>query len=170
MRLRRGGEKIKNELITKDELERSENLDIGFRVFKLDSSNIKRWDTDPEALTNQLDAFENALKDDRTEEDVLYEILLKYGLDLTMPILEKEVDGCVIHNIGFGSLYVCLSEKISPNVAGAIAEWHQESEDTNPNVIFRDNGFKDDAAKTNAVQTLRQVSEREGVNFNVASI
>lgn len=142
----------------KAEIQNLKNQDLGFRVFKLDSSNIKRWDTAPESLEQQLDMFDEAIKSDRTEEDILYEILLKYGLDLTTPIAEKVVDGCTIYNVGFGSLYVCLSENIQPTVAQAIADWHKEFEDTNPNVIFSDSGFNgNDAAKTNAVQSLRQM-------------
>lgn len=142
----------------KAEIQNLKNQDLGFRVFKLDSSNIKRWDTAPDSLEQQLDMFDEAIKSDRTEEDILYEILLKYGLDLTTPIAEKVVDGCTIYNVGFGSLYVCLSENIQPMVAQAIADWHKEFEDTNPNVIFSDSGFNgNDAAKTNAVQTLRQM-------------
>ncbi len=66
-----------------------DNLDIGFKVFKLDSSNIKEWDSDYENLEkNLLDTVDN-IKPDRTQEDLLYEILLKYGLDLTIPIEER---------------------------------------------------------------------------------
>lgn len=152
-RIRRAGEKVKEDNADKENIDK---LDVGFRVFKLDSSNIKRWDTTPENFESQVDLFEDALKEDRSEEDVLYEILLKYGLDLTVPIQEKEVEGCTIHNIGFGALYVCLAQNISPKVATAIAEWNKEDETKYPSVIFRDNGFKTDADKTNAVQTLKQ--------------
>lgn len=142
----------------KSEIQNLNNQDLGFRVFKLDSSNIKSWDTTPSSLEQQLEMFDEAIKSDRTEEDMLYEILLKYGLDLSTPIMEKVVDGCTIYNVGFGSLYVCLSENIQPTVAQAIADWHKDFEDANPNVIFSDSGFNgNDAAKTNAVQTLRQM-------------
>src|SRR5574344_1286449 len=98
-RIRRAGEKVKSES------EKTE-LDIGFKVLKLDSSNIKSWDSDFENLeTNLLDAVEN-IKSDRNEEDLLYEILLKYGLDLTLPIEKLNINDKKIYSIGFGSL-VC---------------------------------------------------------------
>lgn len=133
---------------------------MGFRVFKLDSSNIHAWDTSLEKLQDQLDMFDahdgDHIKADRTEEDVLFEILLKYGLELTLPIQEREIAGCRVHNIGFGTLYICLSNGITAEVAQGIGEWQQEFGDAKPSVIFKDAGFKDDQDKTNTVQTLRQ--------------
>lgn len=156
-RIRRAGELIKKENKDKEGIE---NLDTGFRVFKLDSSNIQAWDTSVEEFEGQLDMFaENNgdhIKSNRTEEDVLFEILLKYGLELTLPIDEKIVGECKIYNIGFGSMYICLSDQIKTDVATTIGEWHKESSDTNPSVIFKDSGFANDADKTNTVQTLRQ--------------
>ncbi|MCO7722408.1 site-specific DNA-methyltransferase [Myroides odoratimimus] len=156
-RIRRAGELIKQENKDKEGIEK---LDIGFRAFKLDSSNIQAWDTSIENFEGQLDAFEanngDSIKSDRTEEDVLFEILLKYGLDLTLPIQEKTVEGSTIYNIGFGAMYICLSNQINIAVATAIAEWHQESADEKPSVIFKDAGFANDMVKTNTVQTLRQ--------------
>ena len=105
-RIRRAGEKVKSE-------SGKTELDIGFKVLKLDSSNIKSWDSDFENLeTNLLDAVKN-IKSDRNEEDLLYEILLKYGLDLTLPIEEKEVNGKKLYNIGFGALIICLDTQLS---------------------------------------------------------
>jgi len=156
-RIRRAGELIKKENKDKEGIE---NLDTGFRVFKLDSSNILAWDTSVDEFEGQLDMFaENNgdhIKSNRTEEDVLFEILLKYGLELTLPIEEKVVGDCKIYNIGFGSMYICLSDQIKTDVATTIGEWHKESSDSNPSVIFKDSGFANDADKTNTVQTLRQ--------------
>lgn len=156
-RIRRAGELIKQENKDKEGIDK---LDVGFRAFKLDSSNIRTWDTAVDKFEDQLDLFvENngdSIKADRTVEDVLFEILLKYGLDLTLPIQEKLVDGCTIYNIGFGAMYICLSDNINTSVAVAIGEWHKDSSDTKPSVIFKDAGFANDADKTNTVQTLRQ--------------
>jgi len=85
-----------------------ENLDIGFKVFKLDSSNIKPWDTNFDNLEDALMNFVENIKNDRTEDDVLYELLLKYGLDLTLPIEEREISGKTVFSIGFGALVICL--------------------------------------------------------------
>ncbi len=156
-RIRRAGELVKQENKDKEGVEK---LDIGFRAFKLDSSNIQAWDTSVDKFEDQLDLFlENngdSIKSDRTEDDVLFEILLKYGLDLTLPIQEKQIDGCTIYNIGFGAMYICLSDRINISVAVAIGEWHKDSSDSKPSVIFKDAGFANDADKTNTVQTLRQ--------------
>ncbi len=156
-RMRRAGESI---MLEKTDNENNGHLDVGFRVFKLDSSNILAWDTSVDEFEGQLDMFaENNgdhIKSNRTEEDVLFEILLKYGLELTLPIEEKMVGECKIYNIGFGSMYICLSDNIKSDIATTIGEWHKESSDTNPSVIFKDSGFDNDADKTNTVQTLRQ--------------
>lgn len=157
-RIRRAGELIKKEHKDKVGIDK---LDVGFRVFKLDSSNIKAWDTSVENFEEQLDMFaqnngEN-IKQDRTEEDILFEILLKYGLELTVPIIEKQIAGNKVYNIGFGSMYICLDDKVNPEVAKGIGVWHKEEfTDNNPSVIFKDNGFATDADKTNTVQTLKQ--------------
>ena len=156
-RIRRAGELIKQENKDKEGIEK---LDVGFRAFKLDSSNIRAWDTSVEQFEDQLDMFlENngdSIKSDRTEEDVLFEILLKYGLELTLPIEEKTIANCNVYNIGFGAMYICLANHITVEVAKGIGEWHKESVDEKPSVIFKDAGFANDADKTNTVQTLRQ--------------
>lgn len=156
-RIRRAGKLVKKENADKEGIE---NLDVGFRVFKLDTTNIIPWDTATDKLEEQLDIFseDNAdhIKQGRSNEDILYEILLKYGLDLTVPIEEKEMDGNRIYNIGFGSMYVCLDEKINVQTAKNIGEWSKDFEDDEPIVVFRDSGFKNDSTKTNTVQTLKQ--------------
>ncbi|MFV0174504.1 site-specific DNA-methyltransferase [Empedobacter falsenii] len=156
-RIRRAGELIKQENKNKEGIDK---LDVGFRAFKLDNSNIRAWDTSVENFEDQLDMFlENngdSIKSDRTEEDVLFEILLKYGLELTLPIEEKTIANCSVYNIGFGAMYICLADHITAEVAKGIGEWHKESVDEKPSVIFKDAGFANDADKTNTVQTLRQ--------------
>lgn len=135
------------------------SIDSGFKVFKLDSSNIKGWDGKPEDLEASLfDAQEN-IKPDRTEEDVLFEILLKYGLDLTLPIDEKLMDGKKVFSVGFGALFICLADDITNKVAEGIGAWKQELNPATCRVIFKDSGFSD-VEKANAVQTLK----RFGIN------
>ncbi|WP_353077595.1 site-specific DNA-methyltransferase [Flavobacterium sp.] len=131
------------------------SIDSGFKVFKLDSSNIKGWDGKPEDLEASLfDAQEN-IKPDRTEEDVLFEILLKYGLDLTLPIDEKLMDGKKVFSVGFGALFICLADDITNKVAEGIGAWKQELNPATCRVIFKDSGFSD-VEKANAVQTLKR--------------
>lgn len=134
---------------------KTNDFDLGFKVFKLDSSNIKGWDGNPEDLEASLfDAQEN-IKTDRTEEDVLFEILLKYGLDLTLPIDEKLIDGKKVFSVGFGALFICLADDISNKVAEGIGAWKQELNPATCRAIFKDSGFSD-VEKANAVQTLKR--------------
>jgi len=128
----------------------------GFKVFKLDASNIKPWDADFDSLEDALwNAVEN-VKPDRTEADVLYELLLKYGLDLAVPIEERQISERTVYIIGAGALIVCLAKDIGLDVVEGIAALMKELRPEVMRVVFKDAGFKDDVVKTNAVQILRQ--------------
>ena len=136
-------------------------LDLGFRVFKLDSSNIHAWEPDRDNLTQSLfDATEH-LKANRTEQDILFELLLKLGLDLTVPIEQKTIAEKTVHSIGSGVLLVCLAEQINNGevepLAMGIVEWHkQQSPAGETQIVFRDSAFVDDVAKTNLTAILQQ--------------
>lgn len=149
-RIRRAGELIKKE-------SGREDLDIGFKVLKLDSSNIKEWDATTANLEQSLfDAIDN-IKEDRTTDDLLYEILLKYGLDLTLPIEELELCGKKVYVIAFGSLVICLDDAITLDTVEEIAKLKEEYQaDDLMRVVFRDNSFQDAEVKTNAIQILKQ--------------
>jgi adenine-specific DNA-methyltransferase len=151
-RIRRAGEKILEEV----DKEGIENLDIGFKVFKLDSSNIKPWDADFDNLEDTLLNIVDNIKEDRGEDDVLTEILLKYGLDLTVPIEERQVSGKAVYIIGFGALVVCLADAITLEVVEGIGHLKAELAPEVMRVVFKDSGFKDDVVKTNAIQILKQ--------------
>ena len=159
-RIRRAGEKIKSEM--NDDLfsEQGKTLDIGFRAFKLDSSNIRAWDGNPEALEDNLFNAGSNIKENRTEEDVLYEILLKYGLDLTMPIEHKEIAGKQVFNIGMGALFICLGDKLTTAIAEGIGKWKEELKPATTKVIFKDTGFTD-VEKTNSMQILKRFGIQE---------
>ena len=159
-RIRRAGEKIKTEI--KDDLftEQDKTLDIGFRAFKLDSSNIRAWDGNPEALEDNLFNAGSNIKENRTEEDVLYEILLKYGLDLTVPIDQKEIAGKQVFNIGMGALFICLGDKLTTAIAEGIGKWKEELKPATTKVIFKDTGFTD-VEKTNSMQILKRFGIQE---------
>ena len=134
---------------------RKENFDVGFKVFKLDSSNIKAWSGSTEDLKENLLSQVENIKTDRSQEDVLYEILIKFGIDLTAPILTKSIDNKTIYTIGYGALFVCLDDEITVDIAKAIGEWKNELDPEKTKVVFRDAGL-DDVTKTNAIQILKQ--------------
>ena len=167
-RIRRAGDKIIADNPDKD----LSNLDIGFKVYKLDSSNIKEWDSNFDNLeTNLLDAVDN-IKSDRTSEDLLYEILLKYGLDLTLPIEELTIEDKTVYNIGYGALVVCLDDNITIEVVEAIAEfikeqviYDEEKKKRHARVVFKDKSFADTNVKTNAIQVLKQFDIDEVVSI-----
>ncbi|ODA16798.1 DNA methylase N-4 [Geobacillus thermoleovorans] len=146
-RIRRAGEKIVQETGKTD-------LDIGFKVFKLDSSNIKEWDPDFDNLEQTLFDLQNNIKEDRTKEDLLYEILLKIGLPLTVPIEEIDCRGKTIYNVAYGSVLVCLEDEIDLDLVQEMLNYR--SEHMPPKVIFKESGFMSDAVKTNALQTLKK--------------
>ena len=158
-RIRRAGEKIKADESLP--LENREKLDTGFKVFKLDSSNIKEWDPETDDLKQTLlDSIDN-IKSDRNSLDVLYEIILKYGLELTVPIEENEH----FYSIGGGTLLINLDKKIDMEVIDSICEEYRNlleiDEDFKTTVVLRDSAFKNDIDKTNAMKKLEQVGIKE---------
>lgn len=146
-RIRRAGDKIVRETGKKD-------LDIGFKVFKLDSSNIKLWDPETANLEQDLFELQDNIKEGRTKEDLLYEILLKIGIPLTTPIEEVKVNDKVIYNVGFGGVLLCLEDEIDLEIVHEIIKLKPEDFDTK--VIFKETGFLNDSVKTNAIQTLKK--------------
>jgi adenine-specific DNA-methyltransferase len=135
--------------------------DLGFRVFKLDSSNIRAWEPDRENLPKTLEESAEHLKTDRTEADILFELLLKLGLDLTVPMEQKTIAGKTVHSIGAGTLLVCLATQIvatevEPLALGIVA-WHKQLAPAGEStVVFRDSAFADDVAKANLTAILQQ--------------
>lgn len=156
-RLRAAAEAIAEE--SKDSLpgmDQSEGVDLGFRVFKLDSTNIKPWDGDFDNLEPNLLAAVDNIKPGRSEDDVLYELLLKYGLDLSLPIDERIVEDKRVFILGAGALVVCLAADVTLSVVEGIGALKAELQPEVMRVVFRDASFKDDVTKTNAVQILKR--------------
>lgn len=148
-RIRRAAAKIKEE-------NPNYHGDLGFKVFKLDSTNIKPWELDFDLTEQDLEDQISNIKHDRKDEDVLYEVLLKYGLDLTLPITEHNVAGHKVFDIGMGALMICLSDDITLDVVEGIAKLKDKLNPEIMRVVFKDAGFADDVVKTNAVQILKQ--------------
>jgi len=142
-RIRRVGERLIKETGDK-------SLDVGFKVFKLDTSNIKEWDPNTNNITTTLLDMQNPIKEDRSTNDVLYEILIKYGVDVTVQIEETKMGDKIAYSIGKGYMFICLEDEIDLDIVESIAKQR-------PNrVVFKDAGFKDDNVKTNAVQILKK--------------
>lgn len=153
-RLRRSGSKIRadNPLF---------HGDLGFRVFKLDSSNIRTWEPDAEDLDQTLLDNVEHIKPDRSEQDVLYELLLKLGLDLCVPMEQRTIAGKAVHSVGGGVLLACMAEHIGRDEVEAlgtgIVAWHRELGTVGDvTCVFRDSAFADDVAKTNLAAILDQ--------------
>ena len=175
-RIRRAGKKLLEEKKVKAEKEGglfvndSTKLDIGFKVFKLDSSNINAWDSNPDNLETALyDSLFN-IKENRSEDDLLYEILIKYGIELTEKINRVAIDDKTVYEMGAGSLIVCLADDLTTEVAEGIGKLYNkvkpEGVEGNCRVVFKDSGFNgSDEVKTNTLLILKQ----HGIT-NVASV
>lgn len=155
-RLRRAGQKIRAE-------HPDAKVDTGFRVYKLATSNLKPWQPDPDNLeASILDAVDNVLPG-RTEHDLLVELLLKTGIDLTMPEEKRTIAGQTVHALGGGALMVCLGN-IGPDDAEALGQgmtdWLDELDPTQTTIYFKDVGLGTDnnrsATKANLAAILRQ--------------
>jgi len=139
--------------------------DTGFRVFKLDTSNIRAWNPNPADLEATLFDHQDHLLEGRSEADVLYELLLKLGLDLCVPIEQRTIAGREVHSVGGGVLMACLAEQITGEqvepLAQGIIDWHKELAPAGPSgkettCVFRDSAFENDVAKTNLTAILEQ--------------
>ena len=157
--------------LTKERLRRSARMcreerpgysgDLGFRVFKLDTSNIRAWDPKPDDLEGALLSGLDHIEPGRTEQDLLYELLLKLGLDLCVPIETKTIADKSVYSVGAGTLIVCLDDAISrddvePLALGIADWWGALSPASESTVVFLDSAFADDVAKTNLAETLKQ--------------
>ncbi len=153
-RLRRAGKKVREDHPLFDG-------DVGFRVFKLDTSNIRSWNPNPSDIEGTLYEHTEHLDPERSEADVLYELLLKLGLDLAVPIETRQIASKGVHSVGAGTLFACLAAEISRDavetLAQGIVDWHRELAPAGETtLVFRDSGFADDVAKSNLTAILVQ--------------
>ena len=153
-RLRRSAAKIKGDapLIAGD---------TGFRVFKLDTSNIHAWSPNRDDLEGSLFANIEHVQAGRSDADLLYELLLKLGLDLCVPIEARQIAGKTVHSIGGGVLMACLEPRIAVTEAEALAlgmaAWRKEQAPAGETTaVFRDSAFENDVAKSNLAAILQQ--------------
>lgn len=145
-RIRRAGKKIKEEspLTTQD-------LDTGFRVFRLSGSNYEDVMKQPSEYDQQvLDLFADNIKADRTDLDLLFGAMLSWGVQLSLPMTTEEVDGCKIYTVDGNGLVACFAENVTENVVKAMA-------DKQPlRVLFRDSCFAEDKSKINIFELFKQ--------------
>ena len=145
-RIRRAGKKIKFEspLTTQD-------LDIGFRVFKCESSNYKDVAFAPKDYDqNMLGLVLDNIKEDRSDLDLLFDCMLRWGVTLDLPMTSTTVDGCVIHNVNDGDLVGCFTGVVTEAVIDAIAQMQPVR------VVFRDSSFTEAAEKMNLFELFKQ--------------
>ena len=152
-RLRRAGRKV-------SEATSEFSGDGGFRVYKLDQSNIRAWQPSGNLERDLVDNVEHIVPG-RSEQDVLTELLLKLGLDLCVPVEQRQIAGKAVHAIGGGVLLACLDPRIGKDdaepLALGIAEWHQALAPAGDTTcVFRDSAFENDEAKTNLAAILEQ--------------
>lgn len=169
-RIRRSGEKMREvtqERIAKagllsEEQFNPQNMDIGFKVFKLDKSNIREWNTDFDHFEEELDLFEEVFVEGRSEQDIVYELMLKNGLELTSPVTVFQVDGRNVYNVAHGRLFICLDDNIDRQIAEAIVEERKKAGVSAGSVIFKDTGFAgNDAEKLNCYEYLKDAGYPE---------
>lgn len=169
-RIRRAGKKIKEELASKNKNEKQEGgffddkakeeastLDTGFRVFRIDSGNMKEdlEQAPSEVDQMKLDFYLDNVKEDRTELDLLFGCMLNWGVQLSLPMSMETVDGCNIYTVNEGDLVACLTKDkpVTENIVRAIAE-------KSPlRVLFRDGSFASDASKINIFEQFKQLMD-----------
>lgn len=151
-RIRRAGKKIKEENADKEGIE---DLDIGFRVLKVDTSNMAEVYYNPAAVS-QDDLFNQVdnVKPDRDDEDLLFQVMLDWGVDLTLPIRRETIQGKTVFFVDKNALLACFNKQ------GGIDDAFVKELATHQPVraVFRDAGFKDDSAKINVEQVFKLLS------------
>ena len=156
-RIRRAGQKIKDEspLTTQD-------LDTGFRVLKLDESNMNDvYFSAGEYTQDMLTMMESNIKSDRTDLDLLFGCLIDWGLPLSMPYTSENIDGCTVHTYNDGDLIACFDENVPESVIKSIAKRKPLR------AVFRDSSFADSPAKINAIELFKMLAPEMNPEKNV---
>ncbi|OUF48180.1 hypothetical protein AZ044_003389 [Pluralibacter gergoviae] len=153
-RLRRAGKKVQED-------NPHWNGDVGFRVFKLDTSNIRPWEATAETLSEQIDAYVSPILEGRSEEDLLTELMLKRGIDLSVNIEIRQFDGLTVSCVDGGKLFTCFAKQIPASsveeLTKGIIDWHKSLKAGKDTVCyFLDDAFENNIAKTNLCAILEQ--------------
>lgn len=160
-RIRRAGAKIASEQKTDLFDQEGKKLDTGFKVFKLDTSNLKTWDATPinsndpaqiNLFMERLNGMIDTIKHDRTDTDMVYEVMLKMGIPLTYPVTEVEIDGKRAYSVGDDCLLlICLQEGLTTETIEAMATDYLPSK-----LVLSEKCFADDTAMANAHYILKE--------------
>lgn len=153
-RLRRAGKKVRED-------NPEWKGDVGFRVFKLDTSNIRPWEASAETLSQQLDAYVSPILEGRSEEDLLTELMLKRGIDLSVNVETRQFDGLTVSCVDGGKLFTCFTRQIPASsvevLTKGIIDWHKSLKAGKDTVCyFLDDAFENNVAKTNLCAILEQ--------------
>ncbi|EGI1257115.1 site-specific DNA-methyltransferase [Escherichia coli] len=153
-RLRRAGKKVRED-------NPEWKGDVGFRVFKLDTSNIRPWEATAESLSEQIDAYVSPILEGRSEEDLLTELMLKRGIDLSVNIETRQFDGLTVSCVDGGKLFTCFTSQIPAScvevLTKGIIDWHKSLKAGKDTVCyFLDDAFENNVAKTNLCAILEQ--------------
>lgn len=145
-RIRRAGDKIRAE-------HPDARLDTGFRVFRVDESNMEDVYYHPEELTQtMLGGMVSNIKSDRSDLDLLYACLLDWGVEINLPHSAETLDGCTIHNVDDGALVACFNENVPDTVIRRMADLHPLR------AVFRDSSFASDDSKINVTEIFKNLS------------
>ncbi|HDY6309561.1 TPA: site-specific DNA-methyltransferase, partial [Klebsiella pneumoniae] len=153
-RLRRAGKKVRED-------NPEWKGDVGFRVFKLDTSNIRPWEATADTLSQQIDAYVSPILEGRSEEDLLTELMLKRGIDLSVDIETRQFDGLTVSCVDGGKLFTCFAKQIPASsveeLTKGIIDWHKSLKVGKDTVCyFLDDAFENNVAKTNLCAILEQ--------------
>lgn len=153
-RLRRAGKKVRED-------NPEWKGDVGFRVFKLDTSNIRPWEATAESLSEQIDAYVSPILEGRSEEDLLTELMLKRGIGLSVNIETRQFDGLTVSCVDGGKLFTCFANQIPASsveeLTKGIIDWHKSLKVGKDTVCyFLDDAFENNVAKTNLCAILEQ--------------
>jgi len=147
-RIRRAGKKIKEENATT-----TANLDIGFRVLKIDSSNAKDIYYTPDAINQEELALQvDHIKEDRTAEDLLFQVMLDWGVDLALPIAAESIQGKTVYFVDTNAIAACFDTQINEAFVKELAQREPLR------VVFRDTCFESDSAKINVAEIFKLLS------------
>lgn len=154
-RIRRAGNKIKQDNTEKPDVDK---LDVGFRVLKIDNSNMKEVFYTPDAVSQDLLSDQvNNIREGRTHEDLLFQVLLDWGVDLALPITQESIAGKAVYFVDGNALAACFEEGVSEEFVKLLAKREPLR------VVFRDAGFASDSVKINVEQIFKLMSPRTEV-------